>query len=107
QSGEGFAVPPFLTRIARRVLDSTHFMGNSELSKRNAQSPDGPLGTPAYHKSGYEVVRALKQALDRVECSPGQQLEQRQFGCLLGVSKSTIHDWFHGRLVAPIQNFLC
>jgi hypothetical protein len=82
-------------------------MCHKQLGRQNVEPSNGLLLAPAYHKSGYEVVRKLKQALDRAECSPGQHLEQKQFGYLLGVSKSTIHDWFHGDLAAPIQNFLC
>ena len=26
---------------------------------------------------------------------------------MVGVAKSTIHDWFHGKLAGPLQNFLC
>jgi hypothetical protein len=75
--------------------------------QHNNRNSNGLLSGPAYHKSGYEVIRILKQALDNTECAPGQHLEQKQFGYLLGVSKSTIHDWFHGDLVAPVQSFLC
>lgn len=82
-------------------------MRNDHLGRQSREALNGLILGPAYHKPSYEVVRALKQALDRTECSPGQQLEQRQFGYLLGVSKSTIHDWFHGTLAAPIQNLLC
>jgi hypothetical protein len=81
-------------------------MKHNHLNQQDFVSSNGILLAPTYHKSGYEVVRALKQALDRAECCPGQGLEQKQFGYLLGVSKSTIHDWFHGKLVAQIQNFL-
>jgi len=77
------------------------------LVHQDFQSSNGLLVAPAYNKSGGEVVRALKKALDRVECSAGQQLEQKQVGHLLGVSKSTVHDWFHGKLAGPLQNFLC
>jgi hypothetical protein len=82
-------------------------MGNAISVEWNVQTGNGLIRAPAYHRSGCEVVRALKQALDRVECAPGHTLEQRQFGNLLGVPKSTIHDWFHSKLPGPIHNFLC
>lgn len=82
-------------------------MQNSQHGKQDFKDSNGLLLAPAYHKSGYEVIRTLKQVIDRTECGPGQHLEQKQFGCLLGVSRSTIHDWFHGELAGPIQNFLC
>jgi hypothetical protein len=81
-------------------------MANAQLVQRSVEDSKGLIRAPAFHKSGCEVVRGLKDALDRAEC-PGQRLEQRRFGELLGVSKSTIHDWFHGPLPAPIQSFLC
>lgn len=74
---------------------------------QNSPSAKGLLLAPAYHKPGHEVVRALKQALDRMECSPGQHLEQQRFGQLLGIPKSTVHDWFHGKLPVPVQSLLC
>jgi len=89
------------------VLSQNDVMEHKKLVQQDFQSSNELLRTPAYHKSGSEVVRALKQALDRVECSPGQQLEQKKVGHMLGVSKSTIHDWFHGKLAGPLQNFLC
>jgi len=89
------------------VLSQNDGMEHNKLAQQDFQSSNGLLRAPAYHKSGSEVVRTLKQALDRVECSPGQQLEQKKVGHMLGVSKSTIHDWFHGKLAGPLQNFLC
>ena len=97
----------FRPEISRRVLSQNDGMEHKKLSQQNFQSSNGLLLAPAYHKSGSEVVRTLKQALDRVECSPGQKLEQKQVGHMVGVSKSTIHDWFHGKLAGSLQNFLC
>ena len=93
--------------ISRCLLSQNDGMEYKKLAQQNFQSSNGLLLAPAYHKSGSEVVRTLKQALDRVECSPGQKLEQKHVGHMVGVSKSTIHDWFHGKLAGPLQNFLC
>jgi len=94
-------------RMVQRVRWRTNFVRNAVLVQRNVHSTTGLLSPPAYPKSGYEVVRALKRALDQAECAPGQALEQQQFGNLLGIPKITIHDWFHGRLANPIRSFLC
>jgi hypothetical protein len=62
---------------------------------------------PAYPKTGTEVVRKLKKILDQTECPPGACLMQKEFGELLGMPKSTAHDWFHGNLAPQIRYFLC
>ena len=97
----------FRPGISRRVPSQNEGMKLTKLAQQNFQSSNGLLLAPAYHKSGSAVVRTLKQALDRAECSPGQQLEQKQVGHMVGVAKSTIHDWFHGKLAGSLQNFLC
>ena len=62
---------------------------------------------PAYHKRGPELVRRLKGALDKVECDAGQAMTQKAFGAILGIPKSTIHDWFEGPLPEPLRAFFC
>jgi len=62
---------------------------------------------PAYPKTANEVVRRLKKAIDKAECQVDQELSQKLFGRLIGAPKSTIHDWYHGDLAAPIKHFLC
>jgi hypothetical protein len=99
--------PAFDSLDLSKVPCRTDFMRIDNLERQSGSTSNILILGPAYQKSGYEVIRALKRSLDRTECSPGQQLEQRQFGSLLGVSKSTIHDWFHGALADPIQNLLC
>jgi hypothetical protein len=32
---------------------------------------------------------------------------QKDFGLLINAPRSTIHDWYHGNLTAPIMHFLC
>ena len=79
-------------------------------SKTNIQlTPQlaGLVEPPAYPKSANEVIRQLKKAMDRVECQAGLELAQIDFGRLIGAPKSTIHDWYHGNLAAPIKHFLC
>ena len=98
---------PFRPGISRRVPSQNEGMKLTKLAQQNFQSSNGLLLAPAYHKSGSAVVRTLKQALDRAECSPGQQLQQKQVGHMVGVAKSTIHDWFHGKLAGSLQSFLC
>jgi hypothetical protein len=51
---------------------------------------------PAYHKTGNEVIRELKKLMDAAERPSGQALAQKDFGCLIGAPRSTIHDWCHG-----------
>lgn len=53
------------------------------------------------------MVKALKIALESVECPSGEKLFQKRFGELIGAPKSTINDWSHGKLVDPIKRFLC
>jgi hypothetical protein len=65
------------------------------------------LKPPAYPKLANEVIRQLKQLMDEAERPVGQALTQKEFGRLVGVPRSTIHDWYHGRLVEPIMHFLC
>ena len=60
------------------------------------------LEPPAYPKKANEVIRRLKQVMDEAERPPGQALTQKEFGRLLGAPRSTIHDWYHGKLAAPI-----
>lgn len=62
---------------------------------------------PAYHKVGPEFIRKLKAAVERSECAEGRNLHQKQFGKIVGVPKSTIHDWAEGGLPAPIEAMLC
>lgn len=65
------------------------------------------LEPPAYPKTGREIFQKLKQSLDRVECDAPGELMQKQFGRLIGMPKSTTHDWYHGELAPQIRNFLC
>jgi hypothetical protein len=62
---------------------------------------------PAFLKLGSEVVRALKDFLDAAERPSGRSLQQKEFGSLIGASKSTIHDWYHGEIPAPIKIMIC
>lgn len=62
---------------------------------------------PGYPKTANEVIRHLKKALDKAERPPGLELMQKDFGLLIGAPRSTIHDWYHGNLTAPIMHFLC
>jgi hypothetical protein len=45
--------------------------------------------------------------MDEADRPPGHALTQKEFGRLIGAPRSTIHDWYHGKLVAPIEHFLC
>jgi hypothetical protein len=83
------------------------FMNSKKSQQHGQRTMEDLLCGPAYNRSGHEVFRTLKKMIDRVECSQGQQLEQRQFAHLLGVPKSTAHDWFHGKLATALQSFLC
>jgi hypothetical protein len=62
---------------------------------------------PAYQKDGPEFIRKLKAVLDEVECDPGDVLPQKTFGEILGVPKSTIHDWVEGPLPDQIRALFC
>lgn len=62
---------------------------------------------PSYPKHGSEVIRTVKAVMDNVECANGRQLSLKRFGILLGVPRSTIHDWYYGSIAAPIMHFLC
>jgi hypothetical protein len=71
-------------------------------------SPIPALGRgPAFPRSGSEVIRGLKAALDRLECPGGGRLTQKRFAELIGMPASTINDWYNSRLVAQIKGFLC
>lgn len=61
---------------------------------------------PAYHKVGPELIRKLKEALDKSECRAGQNLAQKDFGTILGVPKSTAHDWVEGAIPSQIKALL-
>jgi hypothetical protein len=65
------------------------------------------LKPPAYPKLANEVIRQLKRMMDEAERPAGQPLTQKEFGRLVGVPKSTIHDWYHGNLVEPAMHFVC
>jgi hypothetical protein len=65
------------------------------------------INAPAYPKTSSEVIRQLKRSMDMAERPPGHALGQKEFGMLLGAPRSTIHDWFHGKLATPIEHFLC
>jgi len=67
----------------------------------------GLLQPPAYPKTGREIFQKLKQSLDRVECESPGELMQKQFGRLMGMPRSTTHDWYHGELAMQIRYFLC
>ena len=67
----------------------------------------GLVEPPGYPKTANEVIRHLKKALDKTERPPGLELMQKDFGLLIGAPRSTIHDWYHGNLTAPIMHFLC
>jgi hypothetical protein len=62
---------------------------------------------PAFPRTGSEVIRGLKAALDRVECVQGGSLTQKRFAELIGMPASTINDWYNSRLVGQIKGFLC
>jgi hypothetical protein len=61
---------------------------------------------PLFLKSGNELVRELKGALDRAEFPSGGCLTQKRFAELIGLPKSTINDWYHSPLVGQIKGFL-
>ena len=65
------------------------------------------IKSPAFCQTGPELVRRLKKRLDLIECGPGKNLTQKQFGEVLGVPKSTMNDWFVDPLPEPIQALLC
>jgi hypothetical protein len=65
------------------------------------------LEAPAFLKIGNEVVRTLKEFVDAADRRPGEHLQQMEFGKLIGASKSTIHDWYHGEIPAPIKFCIC
>lgn len=62
---------------------------------------------PAFPKTGSEVIRGLKAAMDRAECAEGGRLTQKRFAELIGMPPTTINDWHNGRLVGQIKAFLC
>lgn len=62
---------------------------------------------PAYPSDSRKIIKTLKEALDRAELLSGGEIEQKRFGELLGLPKSTVNDWMHGRLVEQIERFVC
>jgi hypothetical protein len=62
---------------------------------------------PAFPRTGSEVIRGLKAALDRLECSGGGCLTQKRFAELIGMPASTINDWYNSPLISQIKGFLC
>jgi len=62
---------------------------------------------PAFPKTGNEVIRGLKAAVDRAECPGGGGLTQKPFAELIGMAPTTINDWHNGKLVGQIKAFLC
>jgi hypothetical protein len=62
---------------------------------------------PAFPKSGNQVIRGLKAAMDRAECPGCGGLTQKRFAELVGMAPTTINDWYNGQLVGPIKAFLC
>jgi len=65
------------------------------------------LNSPACPKTANEVIRRIKLVMDEADRPPGHALTQKEFGRLIGAPRSTIHDWYHGNLAAPIEHFLC
>ena len=61
----------------------------------------------SYPHSGSELIRRLKAAVDRAEFPDGGILTQRRFAELIGIPKSTLHDWCYGPLVDQIRGFIC
>jgi hypothetical protein len=62
---------------------------------------------PAYRGAGPGFMLGLKKVLSEVECGPGHGLRQKQFGELLGVARSTVHDWSAGNLPDQMRALLC
>jgi hypothetical protein len=69
------------------------------------ESPARPA--PAYPSDDRKIIKTLKAAIDRTELGSGAELEQKRFGEFLGLPKSTLNDWMHGRLVDQIERFVC
>jgi hypothetical protein len=82
-------------------------MKKSKASSNSNPHADLFLKGPAYPKTGSEVVRELKTAIHAAECPVGQDLDQKEFARLIGAPKSTVNDWFHGKLGKPIERVIC
>jgi hypothetical protein len=78
-------------------------------TKTSLQEPTSTqiLKPPAFLKLGTEVVRTLKEFVDAADRPPGRHLQQKEFATLIGAPKSTIHDWYHGEMPAPIKFCIC
>lgn len=81
-------------------------MKKSKVSPISPKHPD-LLKPPAYPKAANEVIRLMKKLLDRTERPAGRELQQKEFGELIGAARSTVHDWYHGELPRPMSHFLC
>lgn len=82
-------------------------MSKKSCTPNDNHSPALSEQGPAFPKNGSELIKALKKAVDQAECPPGGHLTQKRFGELIGIPKSTIHDWFYGRLADQIRVFVC
>ncbi len=82
-------------------------MSNNACAPNESNSPATFERGPAFPKEGSQIIRVLKEAVDRAEFPRGEDLTQQHFGELIGLAKSTVNDWFHDRLVDQIKAFLC
>lgn len=82
-------------------------MKNQPLAKIPAHLKDSITTGPAYHQLGPGFIRRLKEMIETAECGPGQKLQQKQMAELLGMPKSTLHDWLEGQMPEQIQALIC
>lgn len=96
-----------LLSVAGQLAAKHKSMKKSNGAARNSRLPPHVLVAPAYRKTGSDLIRRLKEFLDQAECHSGGRLQQKQFGELLGVPTSTIHDWLLDPIPGQIRAFLC
>lgn len=56
---------------------------------------------------GSEIFRRLMLSVERAEGLSIGRLTQKQFGKLIGMPRSTVHDWYHGSLAPEIRHLIC
>lgn len=61
---------------------------------------------PFYPRSGQEIIRRLKAAIEATENPNGPGLDQKQVAELIGIPRSTLNEWLHDDQVEPIKRFL-
>ena len=93
-------------KYGNQLLNAAKHEGMTKARSRSntGERPEVFVSSPGYPKTASEVIRCLKKALEKAERLPGQELTQKETPTLIGAPKSTLHDWFHGNLAAPIKH---